>query len=54
VRLVMIEPHDCVSDCWFNERYETLLLREILPEVDRRYGATAERGVWGASLGGEV
>jgi len=54
VRLVMIEPHDRTSDYWFNERYETLLLREILPEVDRRYGATAERGLWGASLGGLV
>jgi enterochelin esterase family protein len=54
VRLVMIEPHDRNSDYWFNERYETLVRDEILPEVDRRYGATAERGVWGASLGGLV
>ena len=54
VRLVMIEPHDRMSDYWFNERYETLLLHEILPEVDQRYGATAERGLWGASLGGLV
>jgi enterochelin esterase-like enzyme len=54
VRLVMIEPHDRMSDYWFNERYETLLRDEILPEVDRRYGATPERGLWGASLGGLV
>lgn len=54
VRLVMIEPHDRMSDYWFNKRYETLLLREILPEVDRRYGETQERGLWGASLGGLV
>lgn len=45
VRLVFIEPHD---------RYESFLLEEILPAVDRRYGATRERGLWGASLGGMV
>lgn len=54
VRLVMIEPHDRTSDYWFNERYETLLLHEILPTVDQRYGATPERGLWGASLGGLI
>ena len=54
VRLVMVEPHDRMSDYWFNERYEALLLREILPEVDQRYGATPEHGLWGASLGGLV
>jgi len=54
VRLVMIEPRDRMSDYWFNQRYEALLLEEILPEVDRRYGATPERGLWGASLGGLV
>lgn len=54
VRLVMIEPQDREKEYWFNERYEAFLLREILPEVDQRYGATEERGLWGASLGGMV
>ena len=54
VRLVMIEPQDREKEYWFNERYESFLLGEILPEVDQRYGATEERGLWGASLGGMV
>jgi enterochelin esterase family protein len=54
VRLVMIEPQDREKEYWFNEGYEAFLLREILPEVDQRYGATEERGVWGASLGGMI
>ena len=51
VRLVFIEPNDRKSEYWFNERYEAFLFEEILPGVDRHYGATAERGLWGASLG---
>lgn len=54
VRLVMIELQDREKEYWFNERYETFLLRELLPEVDQHYGATEERGLWGASLGGMV
>jgi len=54
VRLVMIAPQNREKEYWFNDRYETFLLREILPLVDRRYGPTAERGLWGASLGGLV
>jgi enterochelin esterase-like enzyme len=54
VRLVFIEPRDRKSEYWFNERYEAFLLEEILPAVDQRYGATGERGLWGASLGGLV
>ena len=54
VRLVFIEPHDRSVEYWFNERYEAFLLEEVLPAVDRRYGATRERGLWGASLGGMV
>jgi len=38
VRLIFIESHDCHAEYWFNERYEEFLLREILPEVDQRYG----------------
>lgn len=53
-RLVFIEPNDRESEYWFNERYEAFLLEEMLPDVDRRYGATEERGLWGASLGGLV
>jgi enterochelin esterase-like enzyme len=54
IRLVMIEPHDRETEYWFNEHYEHFLLNEILPEVDRLYGTTTERGLWGASLGGMV
>jgi enterochelin esterase family protein len=54
VRLVFIEPHDRVSDYWFNVRYETFLLESVLPLIERVYGATAQRGLWGASLGGMV
>jgi enterochelin esterase-like enzyme len=54
VRLVMIEPQDREEEYWFDERYETFLLRELLPEVDQRYGATKERALWGASLGGMI
>ena len=54
VRLVMIEPQDREKEYWFNERYEMFLLQEMLPEVDRRYGITQERALWGASLGGMV
>jgi enterochelin esterase-like enzyme len=54
VRLVFIEPHDRHADYWFNERYEAFLLEAVLPAVDRRYGTTRERGLWGASLGGLV
>jgi len=54
VRLVFIEPHDRCREYRFNERYEAFLLEEVLPTVDRRYGATRERGLWGASLGGMV
>lgn len=52
IRLVMIEPEDRMKDYWFNQRYEDFLIEEILPEVDRQYGVTAERGLWGASMGG--
>ncbi len=54
VRLVMIEPEDRVRDYWFDERYETFLLHEVIPFVEQRYGPTSERGLWGASLGGLV
>jgi predicted alpha/beta superfamily hydrolase len=43
-----------MKDYWFNQKYEALLLEEILPEVDHRYGSTPERGLWGASMGGLV
>lgn len=54
VRLVMVEPRDRMKDYWFNQKYEALLLEEILPEVDHHYGSTPERGLWGASMGGLV
>lgn len=54
VRLVFIEPHDRVSDYWFNVRYEKFLLESVLPLIERVYGTTAQRGLWGASLGGMV
>ncbi len=54
VRLVMIEPHDRRAEYWFNERYETFLLKEVIPTIERDYGETQERGLWGASLGGLV
>ena len=54
IRLVLIPPQEREKDYWFNERYEAFLLREILPQVDRRYGQTRERALWGASLGGLV
>lgn len=54
VRLVLIEPHNRTSEYWFNEQYEAFLLKELLPVVEQHYGITAERGLWGASLGGLV
>ncbi|MBV9689138.1 MAG: esterase family protein [Ktedonobacteraceae bacterium] len=52
--LVLLEPHARTSEYWFNERYEAFLLEEMLPTVERFYGVTPERGLWGASLGGLV
>ena len=54
VRLVMIEPKRREAEYWFNQQYEAFLLKEILPEIEHRYGPTAESGLWGASLGGMV
>jgi len=54
VRMVLVEPKDRQAEYWFNERYEAFLLEEILPSVEHLYGATEERGLWGASLGGLV
>jgi len=54
VRIVFIEPEDRSSEYWFNPRYEAHLLEEILPAVEESYGATEERGLMGASLGGLV
>lgn len=54
VRLVMIEPENRTAEYWFNERYETFLLKEMIPMIEQSYGKTAERGHWGASLGGLV
>lgn len=54
VRMVFIEPEDRRSEYWLNERYESFVLEEILPTVESHYGQTAERGLWGASLGGVV
>lgn len=54
VRLVLIAPHEREKEYWFSERYEGFLLREVIPQVDRHYGPTAERGLWGASLGGLI
>jgi enterochelin esterase family protein len=54
VRLVMIEPENRTTEYWFNEGYETFLLKEMMPTIERTYGETAERGLWGASLGGLV
>ena len=50
-RLVMVEPQDRHSEYWFSQQYETFLLTEVLPQVDRLYGKTKERATWGASLG---
>ena len=50
----MIEPENRTDEYWFNERYETFLLKEMLPTIEGAYGETAERGLWGASLGGLV
>ena len=54
VRLVMIEPENRTTEYWFSERYETFLLKEMIPMIEQSYGKTAERGLWGASLGGLV
>ncbi len=53
-RLVFIEPHDRVREYWFNQRYETFILDEVIPFIDRTHGPTATRCLWGASLGGMV
>lgn len=54
VRMVFIEPQDRVADYWFNISYERFLLEELLPQIARMYGSTAQQGLWGASLGGMV
>lgn len=54
VRMVFVEPEDRREEYWFSERYEAHVLEEVLPEVERHYGPTPERGLWGASLGGLV
>ncbi len=54
VRMVFIEPEDRRQEYWFSQRYETHLLEEIIPEVERHYGSTPHHGLWGASLGGLV
>jgi len=54
VRLVMIEPQDRKAEYWFNEGYEAFLLQELLPAIERSYGAATIQGLWGASLGGLV
>jgi enterochelin esterase family protein len=54
LRLVFLEPQDRRVEYWFNPRYEAFVLEEILPAVERQYGPTPERGLWGASLGGVV
>ncbi len=50
----MIEPEDRTAEYWFNERYETFLLQEVMKVIERDYRETQERGLWGASLGGLV
>ncbi|GEM88036.1 alpha/beta hydrolase [Meiothermus granaticius] len=54
VRMVFVEPDNRREEYWFSLRYEAYLLDEVLPEVERNYGPTPERGLWGASLGGLV
>lgn len=54
VRMVFIEPEDRREEYWFNERYEAHVLEETVPEVERHYGPTEGKGLWGASLGGLV
>ncbi len=53
-RIVFVEPKDRSKEYWFNPTYEAFLLEEVLPEVERQYGPTPERGLWGASLGALV
>lgn len=54
VRIVFIEPEDRQSEYWFNPVYERHLLHEVIPAVESHYGATPEKGLMGASLGGLV
>ncbi|MER3555776.1 MAG: enterobactin esterase [Meiothermus sp.] len=54
VRMVFIEPEDRREEYWFNERYEAHVLGEIIPEVEKQYGSSVQKGLWGASLGGLV
>jgi enterochelin esterase-like enzyme len=47
VRIVFLEPRDRVAEYWFNQRYESFLLEELLPFIEQNHGPTALRGLWG-------
>jgi enterochelin esterase family protein len=53
--LVFLEPADRTEEYFFNPLYPRFLLEEVLPRVEAQFPVSrdaADRGLWGASLGG--
>jgi enterochelin esterase-like enzyme len=52
---VFLEPADRTVEYFFNDKYPTYLLEEVLPRIEEKYPVSRDaeaRGLWGASLGG--
>lgn len=52
--LVFVEPSDRNEEYYLNDRYLEFLQTEVFPQVEGVLFTPAERGLWGASLGGLI
>lgn len=52
--LVFVEPGDRNAEYYLNDRYLDFLRQEVFPRVEGTLVTPAERGLWGASLGGLI
>lgn len=52
--LVFVEPGDRNEEYYLNDRYLDFLKAEVFPQVEGKLVTVAERGLWGASLGGLI
>lgn len=52
--LVFVEPGERNDEYYLNDRYLDFLRQEVFPRVEGELATPAERGLWGASLGGLI